>query len=97
MTQQKSDEEVVEQAPEEVTEPTTEEEVAEAVEDKSEWQLKAEEHLADLQRTQADFENYRKRQQESQRELGGYLIEKLILVEVVLDFVLFCQLVLRLD
>lgn len=55
-------------------------------ESKSEWQMKAEEHLADLQRTQADFENYRKRQQESQKELGGYLIEKLILdIVPVLD------------
>lgn len=86
MTQKKSDEEeVVEQAPEEVTEPTTDEEVTEA-EEKSEWQVKAEEHLADLQRTQADFENYRKRQQESQKELGGYLIEKLVLdIVPVLD------------
>ena len=86
MTQQKSDEEeVVEQAPEEVTEPTMEEEITEE-EEKSEWQMKAEEHLADLQRTQADFENYRKRQQESQKELGGYLIEKLILdIVPVLD------------
>lgn len=86
MTQQKSDEEeVVEQTPEEVTEPTTDEEVTEA-EEKSEWQIKAEEYLADLQRTQADFENYRKRQQESQKELGGYLIEKLILdIVPVLD------------
>lgn len=55
-------------------------------ESKSEWQIKAEEYLADLQRTQADFENYRKRQQESQKELGGYLIEKLILdIVPVLD------------
>lgn len=55
-------------------------------ESKSEWQMKAEEHLADLQRTQADFENYRKRQQESQKELGGYLIEKLVLdIVPVLD------------
>jgi molecular chaperone GrpE len=86
MTQQKSDEEeVVEQTPEEVTEPTTEEEVTEA-EEKSEWQIKAEEYLADLQRTQADFDNYKKRQQESQKELGGYLIEKLILdIVPVLD------------
>jgi molecular chaperone GrpE len=87
MTQKKSDEEeAVEQAPEEVTEPTMEEEVTEAVEDKSEWQIKAEEYLADLQRTQADFDNYKKRQQESQKELGGYLIEKLILdIVPVLD------------
>lgn len=55
-------------------------------ESKSEWQVKAEEYLADLQRVQADFENYRKRQQESQKELGGYLIEKLVLdIVPVLD------------
>lgn len=55
-------------------------------EPKSEWQMKAEEYLADLQRTQADFENYRKRQQESQKELGGYLVEKLVLdIVPVLD------------
>lgn len=58
----------------------------EEAETRSEWQIKAEEHLADLQRTQADFENYRKRQAESQKELGGYLIEKLILdIVPVLD------------
>jgi molecular chaperone GrpE (heat shock protein) len=32
-------------------------------EEKSEWQVKAEEYLDDLKRTQADFENYKKRQQ----------------------------------
>ena len=43
-------------------------------------------HLNDLKRLQADFENYRKRQAESQRELGGYLIEKLVLdIVPVLD------------
>lgn len=55
-------------------------------ENKSEWQMKAEEYLADLQRAQADFDNYKKRQQESQKELGGYLIEKLVLdIVPVLD------------
>lgn len=58
----------------------------EEAETRSEWQIKAEEHLADLQRTRADFENYRKRQAESQKELGGYLIEKLVLdIVPVLD------------
>lgn len=41
--------------------------------------LKANEYLTDLKRCQADFENYKRRQQESQKELGGYLIEKLVL------------------
>ena len=55
-------------------------------EEKSEWQVKAEEYLTDLKRLQADFENYKKRQAESQKELGGYLIEKLILdIVPVLD------------
>lgn len=55
-------------------------------EEKSEWQVKAEEYLTDLKRTQADFENYKKRQAESQKELGGYLIEKLVLdIVPVLD------------
>lgn len=39
----------------------------------------AQEYLNDLQRLQADFSNYKKRQQESQKELAGYLIEKLVL------------------
>lgn len=55
------------------------EEELEQVEQKSEWQIKAEEHLTDLKRTQADFENYKKRQAVQQKELGGYLIEKLLL------------------
>lgn len=41
--------------------------------------LHSREYLDDLKRLQADFENYKKRQQESQKELGGYLIEKLVL------------------
>lgn len=56
-----------------------EQESTEIPEEKSEWQVKAEEYLSDLKRVQADFENYKKRQQESQKELGGYLIEKLVL------------------
>lgn len=43
------------------------------------WQAKSEEYLADLKRAQADFENYKKRQQESQKDLRGILIEKLVL------------------
>jgi len=40
--------------------------------------LKEREYLNDLKRLQADFENYKKRQAESQKELAGYLIEKLL-------------------
>src|SRR3989344_712629 len=48
--------------------------------------LKEKEYLGDLQRVQADFENYRKRQIEAQKELKGMLIEKLVLYIVpVLD------------
>lgn len=43
------------------------------------WKAKAEEYLTDLKRVQADFENYKKRQQESQKDLRGILIEKLVL------------------
>lgn len=71
---------------EEVTEPVVEVAPEETGEQKSEWQVKAEEYLNDLKRTQADFENYKKRQAESQKELGGYLIEKLVLdIVPVLD------------
>jgi molecular chaperone GrpE len=41
--------------------------------------LKEREYLNDLKRLQADFDNYRRRQQESQKELGAYLIEKLVM------------------
>lgn len=61
-------------------------EITEEMEEKSEWQVKAEEYLEDLKRTQADFENYKKRQVESQKELRGMLIEKLVLdIVPVLD------------
>lgn len=39
----------------------------------------ADEYLNDLKRLQADFANYKKRQQDSQKELAGYLIERLVL------------------
>jgi molecular chaperone GrpE len=46
----------------------------------------SQEYLTDLQRLQADFANYKKRQQESQKELAGYLIEKLVMeITPVLD------------
>ena len=58
----------------------------EASEAKRDWEKKAEEYLNDLKRCQADFENYKKRQIEAQKELGGYLIEKLVLdIVPVLD------------
>jgi molecular chaperone GrpE len=41
--------------------------------------LKEREYLNDLKRLQADFENYRRRQQEAQKELGAHLIEKLVM------------------
>jgi len=61
-------------------------ETHEEIEEKSEWQVKAEEYIVDLKRTQADFENYKKRQAESQKELRGMLIEKIVLdIVPVLD------------
>ena len=44
----------------------------------AEKRLKEQEYLNDLKRLQADFDNYKKRQAESQKELAGYLIEKLL-------------------
>lgn len=35
-------------------------------------------YLEDLKRSQADFENYKRRQNESQKELAGYLTEKVV-------------------
>ena len=53
---------------------------------KATTRIQQEEYLNDLKRLQADFDNYKKRQQESQKELGGYLIEKLVLdIVPVLD------------
>ncbi|MFZ2187821.1 MAG: nucleotide exchange factor GrpE [Candidatus Moraniibacteriota bacterium] len=43
------------------------------------WETKAMEYLTDLKRARADFENYKKRQQESQKDLRGILIERLVL------------------
>lgn len=40
--------------------------------------IKERSYLSDLKRLQADFENYKKRESEKQKELGGYLIEKLL-------------------
>lgn len=40
--------------------------------------IKESSYLEDLKRSQADFENYKKRQLESQKELSGYLTEKII-------------------
>jgi molecular chaperone GrpE len=42
------------------------------------WEEKATEYLNDLKRSQADFENYKKRQVETQRDLEGYLTEKVV-------------------
>ncbi len=54
--------------------------------EKSQKRIEESNYLNDLKRLQADFDNYKKRQQESQKELGGYLIEKLVLdIVPVLD------------
>lgn len=71
-------------AAEETNEPVLAPEEAEAapteapVEEKSEWQLKAEEYLSDLQRLTADFENYKKRVKNEERELYGHLTAQIV-------------------
>ncbi len=40
--------------------------------------IKEQSYLTDLLRLQADFENYKKREAEGKKELGGYLTEKVI-------------------
>jgi|SRR6185369_17991681 len=58
----------------------TVEEKSHAVEElKKVEKTEAEEYLEGWKRTQAEFENYKKRQAVAQKELGGYLIEKLLL------------------
>lgn len=76
---QKKQQKPIEEEKEEVIENQEPTEITEEMEEKSEWQVKAEEYLVDLKRVQADFENYRKRQAESQKDLRGMLIEKLVL------------------
>lgn len=43
------------------------------------WQQKAEEYLALAQRTQADFDNYRRRTEEREQELGALAIAQVAL------------------
>lgn len=83
--QKEAPEEMVEETPEDIlSEEQAEQLLSEEV--TSDWQAKAGEYLNDLKRSQADFENYKRRQNESQKELGGYLIEKLVLdIVPVLD------------
>ncbi len=67
---------------------SSEEPTQETIETKteSEWETKANEYLNDLKRLQAEFENYKKRQDAQQKELRGILIEKLVLdIVPVLD------------
>lgn len=70
MQKEKPEEPIEETVPDEGTTPMTSE--------KTDAELAAE-YLNGWKRCQAEFENYKKRQQESQKELGGYLIEKLVL------------------
>lgn len=50
----------------------------EAVEERYEWQIKAEEYLADLQRVQADFENYKKRVKQEEKGLYAHLTSQIV-------------------
>ncbi|MBP6889478.1 MAG: nucleotide exchange factor GrpE [Candidatus Moranbacteria bacterium] len=63
-----------EETKEEVVSVSTEEEVL----PKTDAEL-ASEYLNDLQRLQADFENFKKRQATREKEIAGYLIEKLVM------------------
>lgn len=45
----------------------------------TDWQKKAEEYLEDLKRLKADFENYKKRKEQGDKELAGYLTERILL------------------
>lgn len=47
-------------------------------EEKSEWQVKAEEYLNDLKRVQADFENYKKRQAAEVKEFSSHLAKSIV-------------------
>lgn len=47
-------------------------------EKKDGWQEKAEEYLTDLQRLQADFENYKKRQQAESKEFSSHLAKSIV-------------------
>ena len=62
------------------TETTPEEvgETTEVQEEKSEWQVKAEEYLNDLKRLQADFENYKKRQAAEAKEFSSHLAKSIV-------------------
>lgn len=74
-----------EQTTDPIEETLAADETAVTSEAKTDAELAAE-YLDGWKRSQAEFENYKKRQQESQKELGGYLIEKLVLdVIPVLD------------
>lgn len=71
----KSEEELVNNLSEDV-----ENEIKEDIKSKSkEKKTKEEEYLNDLKRCQADFENYRKRQDEKMKELGMIVKEDLIM------------------
>lgn len=52
--------------------------VASQTEALSDWQVKAEEYLGDLKRIQADFENYKKRVKNEERELYGHLTSQIV-------------------
>ncbi|MEK7181658.1 MAG: nucleotide exchange factor GrpE [Patescibacteria group bacterium] len=59
---------------------------SEEVPEEKSWEDKATEYLDGWKRSQAEFANYQKRETEAKKELGGYLIEKLVLdIVPVLD------------
>ena len=71
-TEETFEAEATETTPEETTEAT------ETQEEKSEWQVKAEEYLNDLKRVQADFENYKRRQETQSKEFSSHLAKSIV-------------------
>ncbi len=75
---QQDDERQQEGEEERVDEEVSVSEISEQKPLKTDAELAAE-YLNDLQRLQADFENYKKRQATREKEIAGYLIEKLVM------------------
>jgi molecular chaperone GrpE len=63
---------------EDVVEEILQEETVGTVAQDADPMTKEEEYLNDLKRLQADFENYKRRQAESQKELKSFLVEKVV-------------------
>lgn len=78
ITDDQQPEDLNQEREEQMETPQTEETIETQEEEKSEWQVKAEEYLADLQRLQADFENYKKRQAAESKEFSAHLAKSIV-------------------